>query len=245
MYTLMLATALTTSADSPEFLFHHKKQNHCHQQHHSHHRKLFFRPKRDHGHHHHHHGQGDCHGGHHHHTKKRHFFGLFKRMFAKKHRRGHHHHHHQGHGCNGSYHYGHGDHHHHHQAFNYVFDDSVQIVSIDDVSEPQVAENNSPEPQTALPVSSRKEVPANAARITVNLNPKARLFVDGVLCPLTSSQRSFTTPELQPGQKYFYTLRVELNTDGQPRTETRQVVVTPGQDLEVDFHRFATRLAAF
>src|SRR5262245_28498571 len=53
------------------------------------------------------------------------------------------------------------------------------------------------------PASSTNDV----ARITVRLPADAKLFVDNAECPLTSAVRTFATPKLEQGKKYYYTLR--------------------------------------
>ena len=82
--------------------------------------------------------------------------------------------------------------------------------------------------------------PDNVAKVTVHLPAEARLYVDEVLCNLASGTRSFTTPTLEPGRSYFYTLRMEVNRGGQTVTESRRVTVTTGKEVEVDFHATAT-----
>lgn len=80
------------------------------------------------------------------------------------------------------------------------------------------------------------------ARVTVRLPADARLFVDNVVCPLTSDVRSFVTPALQPGQKYYYTIRAEVVRDGQTRIVSERVLVSAGQSVEVSLTSFnATR----
>ena len=78
------------------------------------------------------------------------------------------------------------------------------------------------------------------ARITVSLPGNARLWVDNVYCPLTSNERSFSTPALQPGQQYFYTMRMEVEKDGRVETENRRVNVAAGVRINVDFNAPAT-----
>jgi uncharacterized protein (TIGR03000 family) len=74
-----------------------------------------------------------------------------------------------------------------------------------------------------------------SARVTVNLPSDARLWVDAVECPLTSSVRSFNTPALNPGQRYAYSLKVEIVRDGRTVSETQRIVLTPGEETRVDF----------
>jgi len=73
------------------------------------------------------------------------------------------------------------------------------------------------------------------AEITVHLPANARLYVDNVPCPLTSSKRTFKTPELEPGKKYFYILRAEVVQNGQTLSENLRVILIPGQQVRVEF----------
>jgi uncharacterized protein (TIGR03000 family) len=77
------------------------------------------------------------------------------------------------------------------------------------------------------------------ARVTVTLPSDARLWIENVECTLTSSVRSFTTPPLNPNQKYFYNLKVEVVRDGRKVTETHRVIITPGEETRVDFNSSA------
>jgi uncharacterized protein (TIGR03000 family) len=90
-------------------------------------------------------------------------------------------------------------------------------------------------PQTQLD-DSRPQ----AARIIVKLPSNAKLWVDEVNCPLTSSERSFKTPALVPGQQYFYTLRMEVEQGGETTSENRRVYIAAGQQVTVDFNEPAT-----
>jgi len=74
-----------------------------------------------------------------------------------------------------------------------------------------------------------------ASRVTVVVPAEARLWVDNVECPLTSTVRSFNTPPLSANQQYFYSLKVELARDGRTISETQRVLITPGQEARVDF----------
>lgn len=73
------------------------------------------------------------------------------------------------------------------------------------------------------------------AQLVVKLPREARLFVDNVACPLTSSTRSFKTPALEPGRKYFYTIRAEMVRDGQTISQSQRVIVAAGQNVNVNF----------
>jgi uncharacterized protein (TIGR03000 family) len=86
---------------------------------------------------------------------------------------------------------------------------------------------NPADEEVAAPVSSR---------VTVTLPSDARMWVENVECPLTTSVRSFNTPLLNANQQYFYNLKVEVVRDGRTVSELQRVVITPGQEARVDFN---------
>ena len=78
--------------------------------------------------------------------------------------------------------------------------------------------------------------PARVSRITVTLPASARLWIENVECPLTSSVRTFDTPPLSGNQQYFYNVRAEIVRDGRTISETQRIVITPGQEARIDFN---------
>jgi uncharacterized protein (TIGR03000 family) len=79
------------------------------------------------------------------------------------------------------------------------------------------------------PASNNKDL------ITDTQPPEANLYVDNSLCPLTSDVRSFNTPRLEPGKKYYYTMRAEVVQNGQTVVQSQRVTMTAGQQVNVDF----------
>lgn len=71
------------------------------------------------------------------------------------------------------------------------------------------------------------------SRVTVYLPEDAKLYVNGSLCPLTSGKRSFVTPSLDSGKRYYYTLRVDHEESGRTNSHNRKVVLFAGQNVEV------------
>jgi uncharacterized protein (TIGR03000 family) len=71
--------------------------------------------------------------------------------------------------------------------------------------------------------------------VNVHLPRDARLYVDEVFCPLPGALRSFETPPLDIGRRYFYTLMVEITVDGKPIRLSKRVDVQAGRTTEVDF----------
>ena len=91
--------------------------------------------------------------------------------------------------------------------------------------------------------SSRQDATNKVAHLTVKLPSDARLWIDHVECPLTSAVRSFDTPPLEPGQKYVYTLRVQLQREGRTQSESRRVEVAAGRQIEVNFNQMGSATA--
>jgi len=106
------------------------------------------------------------------------------------------------------------------------------------------------QPQYARPAlvdtgvaSVAKPAPA-PAQVTVRLPANAKLYVDDTACPLTSDTRSFDTPKLQPGQKYYYDVRAEFVSSGSTVSQTQRVVLEAGQQVSVSFPQLTTPVAA-
>jgi uncharacterized protein (TIGR03000 family) len=87
-----------------------------------------------------------------------------------------------------------------------------------------------PAPSAAAPATQ-----PTVAKVTVRLPADAKLFIDDVSCPLTSDTRTFDTPNLKPGQKYYYMVRAEVIRGGQKVEETQRVILEAGQQVSVMF----------
>ncbi len=84
------------------------------------------------------------------------------------------------------------------------------------------------------PKDKESMVPAKA-KLTVQLPADAKLYIDDQPIQMSSTVRQFNTPELQPGQTYYYMVRVEVVSDKTPQTVTRRVLIRPGEDVTADF----------
>jgi uncharacterized protein (TIGR03000 family) len=78
------------------------------------------------------------------------------------------------------------------------------------------------------------------ARITVELPEDAKLTVNGVACPLTTSKRVLETPRLQEGQTYYYTLEAQVVRNGETIAESRRVIFESDKNVSVDFKKLGT-----
>ena len=56
------------------------------------------------------------------------------------------------------------------------------------------------------------------------------------------TNRSYQSPPLEEGYSYTYTIRATWEQDGQVRTVERQIPVTPGERVLVDFTRSPSRI---
>jgi uncharacterized protein (TIGR03000 family) len=73
------------------------------------------------------------------------------------------------------------------------------------------------------------------AKVTIDLPADAKLYIDGTPMRSTSARRAFQTPNLVPGQMYYYQFRAEVVRAGRVISDTRRVVVQPGQDASASF----------
>jgi uncharacterized protein (TIGR03000 family) len=81
------------------------------------------------------------------------------------------------------------------------------------------------------------------AQLVVELPANAKLFIDNMPVKATAGVQTFSTPILEPGQAYFYMVRIETMRDGQPVSETRRIIVHAGQVARADFIMLASEEA--
>jgi uncharacterized protein (TIGR03000 family) len=84
----------------------------------------------------------------------------------------------------------------------------------------------------------------NRAKLIVELPADAKLYVDDRPMNTTSNVRTFNTPELEPGQLYFYELRIEVQRDGKQVTETKRVIIKAGDVVRANFPKVETESVA-
>jgi uncharacterized protein (TIGR03000 family) len=87
-----------------------------------------------------------------------------------------------------------------------------------------------------LPAPKKTEEVAIPATIVVTLPADAKLTIDGNSTTSTSARRIFTSPALEQGQEYVYTLRAEIIREGQMVAETQNITVRAGAEIPVQFN---------
>ncbi|HEV3263342.1 MAG TPA: TIGR03000 domain-containing protein [Gemmataceae bacterium] len=79
------------------------------------------------------------------------------------------------------------------------------------------------------------EAAADSAKLIVELPDKAKLFVDDRLVKNAFTRRTFTTPKLEKGHAYYYILRAEVVRDGKTQSESKRIIVRPGEVVRASF----------
>jgi len=75
----------------------------------------------------------------------------------------------------------------------------------------------------------------SSATLVVTLPADAKLTVDEHPSHATTAVRRFTTPALETGRDFYYTLRVEIPTASGVEVVTKRVVVRAGQETQTSF----------
>jgi uncharacterized protein (TIGR03000 family) len=85
-------------------------------------------------------------------------------------------------------------------------------------------------------VKEKKETMNSApAKVIVELPPEAKLTVDGQRISLSSGSRTVVTPNLEPGQDYYYIVKAEAVRGDKLVSDSKRVIVRAGQITHVDF----------
>jgi uncharacterized protein (TIGR03000 family) len=78
------------------------------------------------------------------------------------------------------------------------------------------------------------------ARLVVRVPANARLTIGGVATSSTSAERTFLSPNLVPGQAYYYTLEATYTQSGKPVVVRRSVEVRAGKTTEINLRASRT-----
>jgi uncharacterized protein (TIGR03000 family) len=73
----------------------------------------------------------------------------------------------------------------------------------------------------------------NVARIVLNVPEDARVYLQDQRMTLTGPVRRFVSPQLQNGRDYLYTIRVEVDRNGETLTRTTEARVRGGRQVSV------------
>lgn len=99
---------------------------------------------------------------------------------------------------------------------------------------------SNPSGAMSQPPPPRASESSTEATIQVSVpDPGARVSFDDTLTRQTGMERVFTSPALEPGKTYTYTVRVTWMEDDQEVTRTQDVRVQAGRMTAVDFRALA------
>jgi uncharacterized protein (TIGR03000 family) len=82
------------------------------------------------------------------------------------------------------------------------------------------------------------------ARVLVKAPADVVLIVNGQRVTRRTTEETYVTPTLQPGQAYAYRFQARLTRNGETITRSREIVVRTGRRAVVDFSDLGTRVAA-
>ena len=102
---------------------------------------------------------------------------------------------------------------------------------------PQAAPVAPAAPKNADDMKKKPAAQAAPARVIVEMQANAKLFVDGVATEATGARRVFSTPALAQGSAFFYDIKV-VNADNTVRTT--KLVVRAGEDAVANFENEST-----
>jgi uncharacterized protein (TIGR03000 family) len=97
--------------------------------------------------------------------------------------------------------------------------------------------------QSFYPPATVTTSSAARAHVTVNVPAGAQVWFDNHLTTTSGSVRQFDSPVLTPGGRYGYVVRARWNENGREVTQTQQVAVTAGANVEVAFPQQPTTMA--
>ena len=75
----------------------------------------------------------------------------------------------------------------------------------------------------------------NVAFLDVKVPANAKVYLQDQLMTLTGPERRFVTPTLTPGVEHVYTVKVEVEENGQTISRTTEATVAAGRQVEVSF----------
>jgi uncharacterized protein (TIGR03000 family) len=84
----------------------------------------------------------------------------------------------------------------------------------------------------------------SGANLKFKLPADAQLFVDGKPAPGAGAERSFYTPPLEGGKKFYYDVEAKLVVNGKEVAETKKVIVEAGASVTAEFATLTAAAAA-
>jgi uncharacterized protein (TIGR03000 family) len=77
---------------------------------------------------------------------------------------------------------------------------------------------------------------SQTALLSVSVPAEAKIFINGTATTSSGSERQYVSRGLSNGNRYDYEVRAEITRDGQTVTETKNITLTAGQQVNVSFN---------
>lgn len=122
-----------------------------------------------------------------------------------------------------------------------LFDAKPEIKPVDPKIEVKPVDVKPEIKPVIRPLQTNNSVPAKAT-VVVKVPANAKVYIDDNLMHSTSAERTFTSPALETGQSYYYTIRVVTEKDGKEVADVRQVTVRGGEVSRLDFDNVYDRV---
>jgi uncharacterized protein (TIGR03000 family) len=84
-------------------------------------------------------------------------------------------------------------------------------------------------------MASAAKVPADKAKVVVEVPADARVYIDDTLMKTSSGRRVYETPTLDRDAMYFYHIRMEVVRGDKVHTETKKVTFKAGEEVKAVF----------
>jgi uncharacterized protein (TIGR03000 family) len=117
--------------------------------------------------------------------------------------------------------------------YDYDDVDDLEQAWLASLGKPGTSDESEPARLRRTKSGKKADPDPQPATIVVHLPEDARLFVDGKLTHSRSGRRRFSTPPLEPGRDFHYTLRAQAERDGRPATISKEVTVRAGKTTTV------------
>jgi uncharacterized protein (TIGR03000 family) len=98
-------------------------------------------------------------------------------------------------------------------------------------------------PVAPAPKPSGSDAPPMGANLKFKVPAETKLYVDGRLTTGFGPERSFFTPPLEAGKKFFYDVEAKLVVNGKEVVESKKVIVEAGVSVNEEFAKLTAALA--
>jgi uncharacterized protein (TIGR03000 family) len=124
-------------------------------------------------------------------------------------------------------------------------DKKIPAMSPDSILPPPPPAMKKDEPKKAEPKKSKTDGGRQArATVVLSVPAGATVTVEGQTLKSSGSEKTFLSPELEPGREFVYVVRAAMEVSGKEEVETKQVKVTAGETSRISFETLFAKVEA-